>query len=71
MVVEAIEGTCIFNTVLAPDGECNRGAMGICCYRKAFADITETVRKKLDSYNFADLIEESDCKDIKDEAISQ
>lgn len=71
MVIEAIEGTYCFSRCLAPDGECNRGAMGICCYRKAFADIAKTVREKLDSYNFADLIEEADCKDNKNEVVSQ
>lgn len=60
MVVEAIEGTYCFSRCLAPDGVCNRGASGVCCYQKAFCDITKVVRAKLDEYNFADLIANSE-----------
>ncbi len=56
MVVEAIEGTYYFSRCLAPDGICNRGASDVCCYRKAFDEISQTVRDKLDEYNFADMI---------------
>lgn len=56
MVIEAIEGTYYFSRCLSAEHECSRGAGGICCYQKAFGDITDTVRKKLESYNFADLI---------------
>lgn len=56
MVVEAIEGTYYFSRCLAPDGICNRGASGVCCYQKAFDEISQTVRDKLDEYNFADMI---------------
>lgn len=55
-VVEAIEGTYYFSRCLAPDGSCNRGMASVCCYRKAFAEISDMVRDKLESYNFADLI---------------
>lgn len=56
MVIEAIEGTYYFSRCLSPDCECSRGADGICCYQKAFGEITDSVRKQLESYNFADLI---------------
>ena len=58
-VVEAIEGTYYFSRCLSPDGVCNRGMSGICCYQKAFAEISDLVRDKLESYNFADLIASS------------
>lgn len=56
MVIEAIEGTYYFSRCLSDDYECSRGADGVCCYQKAFGEITETVREKLESYNFADMI---------------
>jgi Rrf2 family protein len=56
MVIEAIEGTYYFSRCLSDEHECNRGASGVCCYRKAFGEITEVVRRQLESYNFADLI---------------
>ena len=55
-VIEAIEGTYYFSRCLAPDGECNRGMSGLCCHQRAFAEITDIVREKLEGYNFADLI---------------
>ena len=39
---------------------CNRGADGICCYQKAFNEISEMVRNKLDTYTFAELIANSE-----------
>ncbi|MGN0594363.1 MAG: RrF2 family transcriptional regulator [Hominimerdicola sp.] len=60
MVVEAIEGTYCFSRCLLPDGVCNRGAAEVCCYRKAFCEVSDFVRDKLSSYNFADLIANSD-----------
>ena len=65
MIVEAIEGTYCFSRCLLPDGICNRGASDVCCYREAFCDITDTVRNKLASYNFADLIANS--KEFKED----
>ena len=59
MVIEAIEGTYYFSRCLSPDCECSRGADGICCYQKAFGEITDTVRKELESFNFADMIADS------------
>lgn len=56
MVIEAVEGTYCFSRCLLSDGNCNRGAESTCSYRKVFAEISKTVRDKLDSYNFADLI---------------
>ena len=59
-VIEAIEGTYYFSRCLSAEHECSRGADGICCYQKAFGEITDMVREKLESYNFADLIAGSD-----------
>lgn len=72
MVLEAIDGTYYFSRCLAPGAQCSRGASGVCCYQRAFCEISETVREKLDSYNFADLIANSDefKKDKKDNAVS-
>ena len=58
-VIEAIEGTYYFSRCLSPEAGCNRGMSGICCYQRAFSEITDIVREKLESYNFADLIEAS------------
>lgn len=71
MVIEAIEGTYYFSRCLSPDGICSRGASGVCCYQKAFCEISELVRDKLESYNFADLIANSDEfeKDSTDDAV--
>lgn len=72
MVTEAIEGTYYFSRCLSPDGICSRGASGVCCYQKAFCEISEMVRRKLESYNFADLIANSEefTKEKKENAIS-
>ncbi len=58
-VVEAIEGTYYFSRCLAVDGVCSRGAKEVCCYREAFSEISQLVRDKLESYNFADMIKNS------------
>lgn len=58
-VIEAIEGTYYFSRCLSPDGICNRGMSGVCCYQRAFGEITDIVRDKLEGYNFRDLIESS------------
>lgn len=62
MVVEAIEGEYCFSRCLSPDGECNRGALGSCQFQDAFAQITQVVTEKLDSYDFAYLIEQEKAK---------
>lgn len=55
MVIEATEGTYYFSRCLAPNAVCSRNASGNCSYQNVFRDITDTVRKKLDEYNFADI----------------
>ena len=60
MVIESIEGTYYFSRCLSPDCDCGRGADGVCCYQRAFCEITKSVREQLESYNFADLIARSD-----------
>jgi Rrf2 family protein len=68
MVIEAIEGTYYFSRCLSPDNECSRGADGVCCYQKAFGEITCMVREKLESLNFADLIAGSEeFQELKNE----
>ena len=59
MVIEAIEGTYYFSRCLSDDHECNRGMSGICCFQKAFSQITDVIRDELDKYNFADLMREN------------
>ncbi len=59
-VIEVIEGTYYFSRCLSDENGCSRGADGACCYQRAFCDITNTVRDKLDSYNFADLTAQSE-----------
>lgn len=65
MVIEAIEGTYYFSRCLAPDGECNRGGMGICCYQKAFGEITNSIRHQLESYNFADMVADANEQQLQ------
>ncbi|MCD8096371.1 MAG: Rrf2 family transcriptional regulator [Ruminococcus sp.] len=60
MVIEAIEGTYYFSRCLSDEKGCSRGADGACCYQRAFGEITKMVREKLDSYNFADMINHSE-----------
>ena len=55
-VIEAVEGTYYFSRCLSDEYQCNGAASGACRYRAAFDDISNTVRQKLDSYNFADLL---------------
>jgi Rrf2 family protein len=55
-VIEATEGTYYFSRCLSDEHVCNRGMEEVCCYRKAFGEITENVRRQLESYNFADMI---------------
>lgn len=72
MVLEATEGTYYFSRCLAPDSICSRGMSGKCCFQKAFGDITNTVRKKLEEYNFADLLAEiNECQKENADAVSQ
>ena len=61
-----------FSRCLSPDGICSRGASGVCCYQKAFCEISEMVRRELESYNFADLIANSEefTKEEKENAVS-
>ncbi len=56
MVIEAIEGPYYFSRCLAPECECSQGAADECSCRKAFAEVSDLVRNKLDEYNFYDLI---------------
>ena len=71
-VLEATEGTYYFSRCLAPEGMCSRDMSGKCCFQKAFSDITNTVRKKLDDYNFADMLADmNENKKEKPDAVSQ
>lgn len=55
-VIEAIEGTYSFSRCLDPDYECTRGMSGVCCYQRAFSEISYNVRKQLESYNFENML---------------
>ena len=55
-VIETIEGTYSFSRCLDPDYECTRGMSGICCYQRAFSEISYNVRKQLESYNFENML---------------
>lgn len=55
MVVEAIEGTYYFSRCLSDEHACGRGMEETCCFRKAFGEITDVVRRELESRNFADM----------------
>ena len=65
MVIEAIEGKCCFSRCLQPDSDCSRGASKKCPFRDAFADITNVVSEKLESYNFAELNSKYEVSDGK------
>lgn len=64
MVIEAIEGTYCFSRCISPDCDCNRGMSGKCTFQQAFCQITHLVREKLDSFNFAELID-ADVEEMK------
>lgn len=70
MVTEAIEGTYNFARCLAPDGICNRGASGACCFQKAFGEISLVVRDKLENFNFADMMQLVNNEKEKNHAVS-
>lgn len=55
-VIEAIEGTYNFSRCLDDGFDCSRGMSGICCYQRAFGEISNIVRQKLEEYTFGDLI---------------
>lgn len=59
MVIEAIEGKYVFSRCISEEIDCNRDMSGRCVFQKAFADVSNTVRKKLESYNFEDMIKDS------------
>ena len=54
-IVEAIEGTYYFSRCLSDEHACNRGMEDQCCFHKAFGEITEVIRRELESRNFADM----------------
>lgn len=54
MVIEAVEGTYYFSRCLSENYSCGRSENGCCKFRNAFSEITDTVRQKLDTYNFSD-----------------
>ena len=63
-VIEAIEGTYHFSRCLDSDYNCTRNMSGICCYQRAFSEISDVVREKLEEYNFENLLrlqDEIDC----------
>ncbi len=60
-VIETIEGTYTFSRCLnSEENPCSRGMSGMCCYQKAFREITYLVRNQLQGYTFGKLLEEQD-----------
>ena len=55
-VIETVEGTYHFSRCLEDGYECSCGKSGVCCYQKAFGQITEIVKKELKSRTFDTLI---------------
>lgn len=66
-VIEAIEGRYYFSRCLSPDCECNAGNEDVCNHRKAFAEVSEFVRDRLDTYNFYDLVCSAEPSPLKEE----
>lgn len=60
-VIETVEGTYAFSRCLAPDFSCRCDAsacrQGSCRFQKAYDEITELVREKLQRVTFADFAE--------------
>lgn len=57
-VIETIEGTYRFSRCLHEGMHCSRGKSGVCCYQKAFGEISELVKDKLSGYTFDKLKED-------------
>ncbi len=55
-VIETVEGSYYLNRCHEEDFVCTRNAKPYCCYRKVYSEITEMVSKKLESYNFEQLL---------------
>ncbi len=51
-VIETVEGTYCLSRCLQEDYECSRGKSGICCFQKAFDEISTLVQERLQHYNF-------------------
>lgn len=51
-VIETVEGQYHFSRCLSEEYGCNRGMSGHCQFQRVFAQISEDVAKKLDSYTF-------------------
>ncbi len=57
-VIEAVEGTYIFNRCLDGNYPCSRGISGVCQFQKAFQEVSEIVNNQLEQYTFDVLIKE-------------
>ena len=51
-VIETVEGQYHFSRCLSEEYGCNRDMSGHCQFQRVFAQISEDVAKKLDSYTF-------------------
>lgn len=51
-VIETVEGTYKFSRCLEDNYQCSRGKSRICCYQRAFSEITDMVADKLKTYTF-------------------
>ena len=56
-VIETVEGTYQLNRCLDGTYPCSRGASGKCAYQKAFKEISNLVKLKLDEYSFDKFID--------------
>lgn len=55
-VIDTVEGSYYLNKCYEDDFVCTREAKDFCRYRAVYNEITELVRKKLESCNFEDLM---------------
>lgn len=55
-VIEAIEGTYRFSKCLQNESICTMGKTDICCYRRVFEKITDSVRAQLAQSTFGELM---------------
>ncbi|MBE6839311.1 MAG: Rrf2 family transcriptional regulator [Ruminococcus sp.] len=51
-IIETVEGTYHFSRCLDSDYECSCGKSGMCCYQRAFSNITDIVKTELKKYTF-------------------
>ncbi len=53
-VIETVDGKYMFNRCLSDDHDCSLEAIHCCRFRKVYADISDTISKRLEQCNFKD-----------------